>query len=100
MTYKIIRKEKEEIVEFVVKLFYTGKYQIIKETGGVKMKLQQMGKRLAVVSAVMILSAVTAMTVWGKTRLETVSDVYWNDEDDNESKITEAVWEPVEDASQ
>ncbi|MCI9106324.1 MAG: hypothetical protein HFG57_10295 [Lachnospiraceae bacterium] len=64
------------------------------------MKMQQMGKRLAVVSAVMILSAVTAMTVWGKTRLETVSDVYWNDEDDNESKITEAVWEPVEDASQ
>lgn len=90
----------EETVEFVVRLFYTEVYQIIKETGGVRMKLQQNGKRLAVVLATVIFSVAVLMTAWGKTRLETVSDVYWNDEDDNESKLTEAIWEPVEDANQ
>lgn len=64
------------------------------------MKLQNMGRRLAIVSAAMILSVTAAATVWAKTKLDTVSEVYWNEDEDNESKWTEAVWEAVEDANQ
>ncbi len=64
------------------------------------MKLQNIGRRLAIVSAAMILSVTAAATVWAKTKLDTVSEVYWNEDEDNESKRTEAVWEAVEDANQ
>lgn len=64
------------------------------------MKLQQIGKRLAIVSAAVILSMAATVTVWAKTKLDTVSDVYWNDDEDNDSKMTEAVWDSVEDANQ
>lgn len=64
------------------------------------MKLQNMGKRLAVLSAALVLSAAAVVTVWAKTKLDTVSEVYWNEDEDNDSKQTEAVWEAVEDANQ
>lgn len=59
-----------------------------------------MGRKLALFSTAVILSAAAVMTGWAATRLDTVSEVYWNDDDDNDNKMTEAVWEPVEDAYQ
>lgn len=64
------------------------------------MKLQYIGKKLAIVSAVAVLSAAAAMTAWAKTRLDTVTELYWNEDDDSESKMTEARWEAVDDAYQ
>lgn len=64
------------------------------------MKRENMGKRLAVISAAMVLSVAAAVSVWAKTKLDTVSEVYWNEDEENESKWTEAVWEAVEDANQ
>ena len=64
------------------------------------MRLQNMGRKLALFSTAVILSAAAVMTGWAATRLDTVSEVYWNDDDDNDNKMTEAVWEPVEDAYQ
>ena len=64
------------------------------------MKWKQIGKRLAVVSAAVVLSAAATVTVWAKTKLDTVSEVYWNEDEDNDNKMTEAVWESVEDANQ
>lgn len=64
------------------------------------MRLQNMGRKLALFSTAVILSAAAVMTGWAATRLGTVSEVYWNDDDDNDNKMTEAVWEPVEDAYQ
>lgn len=53
------------------------------------------GRRLAVLAIVGILSAAGAVTAWAATRLATVQDVYWDDED-----MTIARWEEVEDAYQ
>lgn len=64
------------------------------------MKWKQIGKRLAIVSAAAILSVAGTVTVWAKTKLDTVSEVYWNDDEDNDNKMTEAVWDSVEDANQ
>ena len=49
------------------------------------MKRENMGKRLAVISAAMVLSVAAAVSVWAKTKLDTVSEVYWNEDEENES---------------
>ena len=56
---------------------------------------QSMGKRLAVWVVAAALAAAGSMTAWASERLDTVSDVYWDD--DNE---TVAMWEEVEEAYQ
>lgn len=56
---------------------------------------QSMGKRLAVWVVAAALAAAGSMTAWAAERLDTVSDVYWDD--DNE---TVAMWEEVEEAYQ
>lgn len=52
-------------------------------------------RRMAMFLAAAVLTAGSAVTVWASTRLETVSDPYWDD--DNTSF---AVWDEVEDAYQ
>lgn len=64
------------------------------------MRLKWVGRKLAVASTAVVFSVAVAVTAWAATRLDTVSEVYWNEDDDNENKWTEAVWEPVEDAYQ
>ena len=65
------------------------------------MRQQKKGRRLAVLLSSVVLSASVTITAWAAvTRLDTVSEVYWNEDEDNENKWTEAVWEPVEDAYQ
>ncbi len=65
------------------------------------MAVRGLKKGLAACLAVASLSAALAMTTWAKDRLETVSDLYWEgEEDDDGGKVTEAVWEEVDDAYQ
>ena len=59
------------------------------------MKLKDMGKRLVVLGAVGLLSVSAAMTAQAAVKLGTVSDVYW---DEDNQPI--AVWEEVENAYQ
>lgn len=61
------------------------------------MRQNKRGRRLAVCVTVFFLSAAAAMTVWARTRPDTVTGVHWK-EDENGNKKTEAVWEPVEGA--
>ncbi len=57
------------------------------------MKGKHLTKRLAVLATAMILSVAGALTVWAATRLDQVSDYYWD-----EYNGTVAVWEEVENA--
>lgn len=59
------------------------------------MRQSKLGRRLAVLAAALSLSIAGAATAWAATRLATVQDVYWDDDD-----ITMARWEDVEDAYQ
>ena len=62
------------------------------------MRLEKMGKWMAVVSAVMVVSAAVAVNAWAAEKLGRVTGLYWNEDDDNDEKITEAIWDEVEDA--
>ncbi|MDD3253120.1 MAG: hypothetical protein PHV18_11225 [Lachnospiraceae bacterium] len=59
------------------------------------MKQNRTGRRAAMCVTAVLLSLICATTIWAKTkeRLETVSDVYWD-----EDNTTVARWEEVEDA--
>ena len=59
------------------------------------MRHMKFGRRLAMLAAVVVLSAAGAVTAWAATRLDTVQDTYWDDDD-----ITMARWEEVEEAYQ
>lgn len=59
------------------------------------MRHMKFGRRLAMLAAVALLSVAGAVTAWAATRLATVQDTYWDDDD-----ITMARWEEVEDAYQ
>lgn len=59
------------------------------------MNRHKMGKRLGLVVAALVMAAAASIVAWAATRLDTVSDTYWDD-----SNITVAVWEEVEDADQ
>lgn len=60
--------------------------------------MKHVGKKLAVLTAAVVLSLASMAPAWAKERLATIEDLYWNEDDDNENKMTEAVWEEVEDA--
>ena len=62
------------------------------------MRLGKIGKRMAVVSAVLLMSAAVVMNVWAAEKLDRVTGLYWNEDDDNDEKMTEAIWEEVENA--
>lgn len=53
-------------------------------------------KKLLLLFTTAFLVLGSAMTIWAATRLDTVSDLYWDEEDDK----TVAVWEEVEDRNQ
>lgn len=53
------------------------------------------GKRLAVILLSAVFTLGSALAVWASVRLDTVSDVWWD-----EDNMTVAVWEEVEDAYQ
>ncbi len=57
------------------------------------MRHMKFGRRLAMLAVVGLISAAGAVTAWAATRLATVQDAYWDD--DNK---TVARWEEVEDA--
>ncbi len=59
------------------------------------MRHMKFGRRLAMLAAVALLSVAGTVTAWAATRLATVQDTYWDDDD-----ITMARWEEVEDAYQ
>lgn len=62
--------------------------------------MKRVFKKLAVISAAAVLMLAAAVPSWAKTRLDTAADLYWNEDDDNDNKKTEAVWEEVEEAYQ
>lgn len=57
---------------------------------------RSLGKKLAVWMMAAVMAAAGSVTVWAATRLDTVSDAYWDDESEN----AVAVWEEVDEAYQ
>lgn len=62
------------------------------------MGFRNLGKWMAVMSAVIVMSAAAVMNVWAVEKLDKVTELYWNEDDDNDDKRTEAIWEEIEDA--
>lgn len=58
-------------------------------------KMKALGKRLVMAVAVGLLSVAMGVSVFAATRLDKVSDAYWDD-----TNITVARWDEVEDATQ
>ncbi len=56
---------------------------------------KRFGKQILAAAAAMILSAAGVMTAWAYTKLDTINDLYWD-----ENNGTVACWEEVEDADQ
>ena len=57
------------------------------------MKLKSFAKKMAVVAMAGLLTAAGTVTAFAATRLDTVADPYWDEEDD-----TVAIWEEVDEA--
>lgn len=60
-----------------------------------KRSKRSLGKKLAVWAAAASLALTGTVTAWASERLDTVTDTYWDEDDD-----TVAMWEEVEDAYQ
>lgn len=57
---------------------------------------RSLGKKIAVWMMAAVMAAAGSVTVWASTRLDTVSDAYWDDESDD----AVAMWEEVDEAYQ